>query len=92
MAEGLVTGVKQRNALRLGRSFDDPVELNGRKLLTLRDAGSASRDCRGPCTTSEWQAAVEALMLVVESGGPRMFAGIGIMRALNAGKAMPVQP
>jgi hypothetical protein len=31
----------------------------------------------------EWQAAVEALLLVVTLGGPTMFARIGIMRALN---------
>ncbi len=31
----------------------------------------------------EWQAAIEALMLVAELGGPTMFARIGIMRALN---------
>jgi hypothetical protein len=30
-----------------------------------------------------WQAAIEALMLVVELGGPTMFARIGVMRALN---------
>jgi hypothetical protein len=35
----------------------------------------------------EWQAAMEALLLVAEGGGPVMFARIGIMRALNrAGK------
>ena len=33
--------------------------------------------------TPEWQAAIESLMLVAESGGPMMFARIGIMRALN---------
>ncbi len=33
--------------------------------------------------TAEWQAAIEALMLVAELGGPTMFARIGIMRALN---------
>jgi hypothetical protein len=31
----------------------------------------------------EWQAAMEALLLVVEFGGPTMFARIGVMRALN---------
>ncbi|MET4023515.1 hypothetical protein ABIC10_008656, partial [Bradyrhizobium sp. S3.2.12] len=31
----------------------------------------------------EWQAAMEALILVAEGGGPTMFARIGIMRALN---------
>jgi hypothetical protein len=30
-----------------------------------------------------WQAAMEALILVATSGGPTMFARIGIMRALN---------
>jgi hypothetical protein len=34
-----------------------------------------------------WQAAMEALILVASSGGPTMFARIGIMRALNREKA-----
>jgi hypothetical protein len=32
---------------------------------------------------AEWQAAAEALILVATSGGPTMFARIGVMRALN---------
>jgi hypothetical protein len=31
----------------------------------------------------EWQAAMEALILVATHGGPTMFPPIGIMRALN---------
>jgi hypothetical protein len=31
----------------------------------------------------EWQAAMEALILVATSGGPVMFARIGVLRALN---------
>ena len=31
----------------------------------------------------EWQAAMEALILVAETGGPTMMARIGVMRALN---------
>jgi monoamine oxidase len=31
----------------------------------------------------EWQAAMQALLLVAEQDGPTMFARIGIMRALN---------
>jgi hypothetical protein len=31
----------------------------------------------------EWQAAVEALLLVVELSGPTMMARIGMLRALN---------
>jgi hypothetical protein len=37
--------------------------------------GQAARNA----DTAEWQAAIEALMLVAESGGPTMFARIGIM-------------
>nr|WP_271566073.1 hypothetical protein [Bradyrhizobium sp. CCBAU 11386] len=32
---------------------------------------------------SEWRAAMEALLLVVERGGSTTFARIGVMRALN---------
>jgi hypothetical protein len=32
---------------------------------------------------AEWQAAMEALILVATSGGPTMFARIGVMRVLN---------
>jgi hypothetical protein len=31
----------------------------------------------------EWQAAVEAMLLVVDHNGPTMMARIGVMRALN---------
>ena len=31
----------------------------------------------------EWQAAMQALLLVAEQDGPTMFARIGVMRALN---------
>ena len=33
----------------------------------------------------EWQAAMEALLLVAEHDGPTMFSRIGVMRALNRG-------
>jgi hypothetical protein len=68
------------------RRFDDPILLpDGRKLVTLRDAATyitalpkKEADC------DEWQAAIEALMLVAKSGsGPTMLARIGVMQALN---------
>jgi hypothetical protein len=34
-------------------------------------------------TAPEWQAAMEALILVADLGGPTMFARIGVMKALN---------
>lgn len=69
------------------RAFDEPILLDGGKPLTsLRDA--AMYVTMIPVETAkrrEWQAAIEALMLVAERGGPTMFARIGIMRALNMG-------
>jgi hypothetical protein len=53
-------------------------------LVTLRDAAQyviklpkVERD------VEEWQAAMQALMLVAEQDGPTMFARIGVMRAIN---------
>jgi hypothetical protein len=67
------------------REFDEPIALpDGRKLVTLRDAASYITALpKKEADTREWQTAIEALMLVVEFGGPTMFARIGVMRALN---------
>jgi hypothetical protein len=40
----------------------------------------------------EWQAAMQALMLVVEHDGPTMFARIGVMKALNRGYVREFDP
>jgi hypothetical protein len=68
-----------------GRQFDEPIELpDGRKLVVLRDAaGYITALLKKEADAPEWQAAIEALMLVVELGGPTMFARIGMMQALN---------
>lgn len=68
--------------------FDDPVPLpDGSQLTTLLDAGSYIAALPPKIQQRpEWQAAAEALLLVVERGGPVMMARIGMMRALNAGK------
>ena len=65
--------------------FDDPIPLpRGRQLVTLQDAGTyITKLPKAEHDAEEWQAAMEALLLVVELGGPVMFARIGIMRALN---------
>jgi len=67
------------------RRFDDPIVLpDGRKLVTLLDAATyATKLPKKEANTAEWQAAMEALILVAELGGPTMFARIGLMRALN---------
>jgi hypothetical protein len=68
-----------------GREFDEPITLpGGRQLVTLRDAASFITSLpEDESALPEWQAAIEALILVADLGGPTMFARIGIMRALN---------
>jgi hypothetical protein len=67
------------------RKFDEPIPLpNGRQLVTLKEAGTYITTLRkAEHTAAEWQAAMEALILVATLGGPTMFARIGIMGALN---------
>jgi hypothetical protein len=67
------------------RRFDGPIPLpRGRQLVTLEDAGNyIMRLPKAEHQAAEWLAALEALILVAESGGPTMFARIGVMRALN---------
>ena len=67
------------------RPFDDPVLLpDGRELVTLHDAGDYITSLpKAEQNLDAWQAAVEALLLVVELNGPTMMARIGVMRALN---------
>jgi hypothetical protein len=67
------------------REFDEPIAVpDSGKLVTLRDAAdyiTALPD--EEAALPDWQAAIEALMLVADLGGPTMFARIGVMRALN---------
>ena len=67
------------------RSFDDPIPLpRGRQLVTLWDAALyITKLLKAEHEAAEWQAAMEALLLVAELGGPTMFARIGVMRTLN---------
>src|SRR3989440_7456112 len=67
------------------RKFDDPIPLlKGRQLVTLKDAGTyITKLPAAEHEAQEWQAAMEALILVATAGGPTMFARIGVMRALN---------
>jgi hypothetical protein len=53
-------------------------------LITLRDAALyITKLPKAEHDAVEWQAAMEALLLVAEHDGPTMFARIGIMGALN---------
>jgi hypothetical protein len=67
------------------RKFEEPIPLpRGRQLVTLKDAGTyITKLPKAEHTAAEWQAAMEALILVATLGGPTMFARIGVMRALN---------
>jgi hypothetical protein len=67
------------------RKFEDPIPLRrGRQIVTLEDAGTyITKLSKAEHEATEWQAAMEALILVATLGGPTMFARIGVMRALN---------
>jgi hypothetical protein len=67
--------------------FDEPIPLpKGKPLVTLRDAALyITKLPKAEHEAPEWQAAMEALILVAERNGPTMFARIGMMRALNRG-------
>jgi hypothetical protein len=66
---------------------------DGTKLVTLRAAaGYITGLPDAEATLPEWQAAIEALMLVADLDGPTMFARIGMMRALNRHHVREVNP
>ena len=63
--------------------FDEPIQLpDGKSLRTLRDAGQYIAALPKK-EHAEWHAAMQALILVAERGGPTMLARIGVMRASN---------
>jgi hypothetical protein len=67
------------------RPFEDPIPLpRRRQLATLEDAGTYITELpKAEPTAPEWQAAMEALMLVTTLGGLTMFARIDVLRAPN---------
>ena len=75
-------------------TFDDPILLpDGRKLITLHDAATVITKLPRPeHDAPEWQAAIEALMLVVDLGGPTIFARVGVVRALSRHQKPFVKP
>jgi hypothetical protein len=76
------------------RPFDDPiVSPDGRKVVTLEDAAMYVQKLPpAEQQLPEWQAAVEAMLAVVEHTGPTMFARIGVLRALNRDVERVVHP
>jgi hypothetical protein len=76
------------------RPFEDPIPLpGGASLVTLTDAGTyITKLPKAEHEAAEWQAAMEALILVATLGGPTMFARIGVMRGLNRGLVREFNP
>lgn len=72
------------------REFEEPIIIparhkrgKSRKLVTLKDAGEyIAKLPKAEHTATEWQTAMEALLLAVR-GGPTMLARIGVMKALH---------
>jgi hypothetical protein len=75
-----MSGMAQRGNIWVSwdRQFFDPIDLpKGKTLIILRDA--ALYITKLPTVehdADEWQAAMEALLIVAEHDGPRMFARI----------------
>jgi len=66
------------------QEFFDPIVIDGKTLRTLRDAAQyITKLPKAEHDADEWQAAMEALLLVAEHDGPPMFARIGVMRAIS---------
>jgi hypothetical protein len=77
------------------RTFADPIILqDGRKLLTLRDAGEfIARLPKTKHNQPEWRLAAAMLMQAADDGAPVMLAEIAMRRALNAdGNPEPPEP
>ena len=65
----------------------------GRQLVTLQDVGTyITKLPKAENEATEWQAAMDALILVATSGGPTMFARIGFMWALNRSHVREFNP
>jgi len=80
--QGKTTLARKAAANGWKRPLTDPIPLpRGRQ---LEDAGNyITKLPKAEHKAQEWQAAMEALILIATSCGPTMFARIGIMRALN---------
>jgi len=74
--------------------FEDPISVSdGRMLVTLRDARRLHhRPAEKGIRPAGMASGDRVLMLVVELGGPTMFARIGIMRGLNRGHVREFNP
>jgi len=82
------SSTRRAGAISWSSQFDDPIPLpSGGQLRTLRDAANyITKLPKAEHNAPEWQAAIGALILVAEHGGPTMFARIGMMRALYSDK------
>jgi hypothetical protein len=77
-------GLAERRGICLDKGWRPIPIPRGHQLVTLKDAGTyITKLPKAEHEAPEWQAAMEALILVAENDGPTMFARIGIMRALN---------
>ena len=81
-----------RASLPWSTPFEDPIPLpKDRSLVTLKDAADdITKLPKAEQNKPEWQTAVHCLISATETGGGwLMFARIGMLKALNAGKPAP---
>jgi hypothetical protein len=75
--------------------FSDPIVVQGREAADRapRRRNLHHEAAEGPQHEApEWQAAMQALILVATSGGPTMLARIGMMRALSRHQQQRTKP
>jgi hypothetical protein len=71
------------------RPFSDPIP----GIRTLRDAAQhIMRLPKAEQAKPHWQAAIEAVIMAAEDRGPLLHARVGMLRAMNYGKPVPVIP
>jgi hypothetical protein len=85
MARTLTALSAHRRPVHWRAKFDEPIPLpKGKPLVTLRDAANyITKLPKAEHEADDWQAAMQALLLVAEQNGPTVFARIGVMRALH---------
>jgi hypothetical protein len=76
------------------RRFYEPIALpNGRKLVTLRDAGNHIASLPAKETgLPHWQTAARELIICAERGGILQLAEWAMLAAVNHGREQPPKP
>lgn len=72
------------------REFESPISVDGRTLLTLRDAGEYIAALPAKVSAQpHWQTAVRELLMSAERGGIILLAEWAVRKAIHIGEETP---